>query len=138
MSLKTFRLEFYPVPASEFTRSPYETISLEEEISATEHCIKKWSGLTVETLAKHELKLRGKAYIGAGDDFWNINSKSCALCELHSENCDVCAIFQAHGRSCQTEYSKFFKYGDAKPMLELLNGTLAHLRNEENEQQKSS
>ena len=120
MSMKSWKKEFYPVPAKEVP---------EEE--ALDHSIQKWKGLQKDNLARHELIHDDDRLISDSDESnsLKIDSESCALCIHHAigkGTCERCPLFLALGMSCdygwhgESPYGIFVNGGNAKPMLAAL------------------
>lgn len=98
MSIETWKAEFYPVEAGEV---PAE--------HAVEHSLQKWIGLRPENLAKHGLYYETHTVIPLSgrmkDGYLSINSSTCALCELYSnersfvdyEQCAKCPLARSRG-----------------------------------------
>jgi hypothetical protein len=93
MSLQTWIEEFYPIPADVIAAT-------KDELKCVESCIKKWEGLKVENLAKHDViciiyTLMDKSvdpFIDQSVDTVTVekfshfvSSKTCALCLMHGE-----------------------------------------------------
>jgi len=139
MSLKTWKKEFYPVPASKVSGKK----------TAIKHSLKKWQGLTEENLKKH-----GLIFTYDFDDAsiretmvssnlpgcsFGINSKTCALCQLYYNNdgsdtddksdcCYKCPLYQSLGHRCDGRsdrpYVVFLDSGDPVPMIKALEKML--------------
>lgn len=132
MSIKTWRAEFYPVPAR-------EVVGAEAAIA---HSLLKWEGLRHENLAKHGLS-RGSGYsLSDGDDQYafSVSSVSCALCALFLNDepdeaggeCVTCPLYAVRGTPC-CETSKdeeinpfdaFIEKGDPEPMIALIRSAV--------------
>ena len=152
MSLKTWKEEFYPVPAD----APSAQAS---EQAAVEHCIQKWEGLREDNLVKHKMVLDGVLLRENTlmDRTLRITDKSCALCVFHGYDADVpaaCAIVACetcvlskvnHGFPCydsassnnKPPYQAFIIDGCPAPMLELLYNAREYLKTE-NEKNSTS
>lgn len=121
MSLKTWKAEFYPIPANE---TPKE--------DALDHSIRKWEGLQPDALEKHGLALKRGSIQEFSEQqlYHHVNGADCALCvhyfdkkALHDDYCLQCPIVKHTKRTCcegwENPWSIFVK-GNATPMLELL------------------
>jgi hypothetical protein len=135
MSIESWEEEFYPIDASSET--------IEDDLTAIKHSIRKMEGLRPESLEKHGMKWNRDEYglyeivpkdmcdesMGA----FVIDSDSCALCNLH-EDCHGCPLFQARsGVRCdrripETEtrspWSLLVSSEYPEPMLEELHKAL--------------
>ena len=127
MSLKTWKKEFYPLPASK----------VKGKRAAIKHSLKKWMGLTEENLAKHSVEI-GHQYdyniTVVTDDRKSklkINSSSCALCKLFYDNhtdedkaCRRCPLYKSLGHPCDGMYGRpFIKWTNElnpEPMIKAL------------------
>jgi hypothetical protein len=119
MSLKTWKSEFYKVPANE----------VKSDIEALDHSILKWDGLSEVNLEKHRLYY-DKDYgfiVGLDSDYFDgdgrldIDSSNCALCQLHlSPTCENCPLYKALGnQKCDDTgmpYLEFLDDGNVLPM----------------------
>lgn len=155
MSLKTWKEEFYPTRAIEHRMpgqgdDPDMRPTREQALAALDHSILKWSGLTPENLARHEVQVIGTA---AGCNLYDsatvsasmwVNSETCALCVLFLDNhreegetavgadesrCGGCPLVAARGGFACDEsphgmapYMQFASLAgrDPQPMLDLL------------------
>lgn len=106
MSNETWIAEYYPVPADECPKE-----------HAAQHSLHKWRGLTQEALAEHGVIRYGDVAV------IYIDSSTCALCEHYA--CHSCPIVKMRGRTCQPEYEKWLRTGDASPMIRLLEQVAA-------------
>ena len=143
MSIQSWIKEFYAIPACDITN----------DIEATNHSLQKWKGALSGNLKKHELtKENGEHNIIDLYEHMDFpfNCDTCALCEIHfyknieeGHKCITCPISKIapdrlskpHYCVCQEEHSTFMDENDPKPMIELLEKTLAYL--EENKNEKS-
>ena len=108
MSIKTWKEEFYPVPVKDFLGTEYQ---------AVEHSIRKWTGLRQVNLDRHGCKAqfyasyqvgmrRYTGVIDLAEDFFGIDSDSCALCAVHTSsasgyaNCSDCILKEITGDGC--------------------------------------
>ena len=86
MSIKTWKQEFYPVPAT-------QNMSDREAI---EHGIKKWEGFKAKNRRKHNVKRRSYTL----DDEFNFGIETCALClKYYRGGCLSCPLHE-QGYSC--------------------------------------
>lgn len=129
MSLKTWKAEFCPVPASKVGKK-----------DAVAHSLRKWKGLTERNLKKHgvEYDLDRRAVIGEDGSF-PISADTCALCEVYflfgkgivapgvrrcaEEPCSACPLCKSLGEACDAEgmpYYEFVDDGDPNPMIKAL------------------
>jgi hypothetical protein len=125
MSLETWKAEFYPVPAS----TPMNTVE------ACEHSLRKWRGLTTESLAKHGCeKIPNSVFItDAAEERFEITGYTCSLCHAYHNlswlaGCGECPINKVNGTSCdrgEDPYRSFTLKGNPQPMIEALEKALA-------------
>ena len=126
MSLKTWKKEFYPVPASKVSKE-----------NAVAHSLKKWQGLTKTNLKKHSvIHDVDHNKITDGKDFLGIEASSCALCCHHYESgpgCPTCPLSIARGvvecASCTPReetapYSYWVFHSNPAPMIRWLKKAL--------------
>lgn len=143
MSIKTWKLEFYPAPASVARRlgaNGVEGPFMRHPADATRHCLRKWEGLTPENLSKHGLVTHGPEIYAEEDTFvdaplFHLGGRDCALCQMHSysgsDPCGRCPITKSRdGVSCDAEWEHFVIHADPQPMLDLLQSTLEYLTKE--------
>jgi len=122
MSLKTWKREFYPLPASRVSKK-----------RALEHTYRKWRGAQKSKLRKHNVCLAECegfcCGIADGEKKFYFNRHSCALCFCYAETtarfCPKCPLVIVGGAdACCLEdgspYEHFKRTGDPKPMLRLL------------------
>ena len=119
MSLKSWKKEFYPVPASEVA-----------EKDALAHSLRKWEGLQAKHLKRHAVALEGMDLVAAKRTAWRVLGwRSCALCAIVGMDCSQCVLEQVRpGRGCangesprnESPYEKAIDTGDVRPMLALL------------------
>ena len=149
MSLQTWMDEFYPTPAQKFPT----------ELEAVEHSLRKWKGLTKESLEKHgvvhrrRFSIRDDAHVQLA-----IDSTTCALCVQHyqesagTSNCDNCILKKVNvsevdgqhygcdetlpGEERSTFY-KFIDQSNPQPMIELLEKAKAYLCQQNSAQNKA-
>ncbi|AWP23473.1 hypothetical protein C4901_09125 [Acidiferrobacter sp. SPIII_3] len=128
MSLKTWKQEFYPVPAN----SPEALATLR---AAVEHSLRKWRGLRLKALLKHDVCLSDKLTVGrrrvcGQDGRLAIDSGSCALCWSADVSCDSCLLARVSGFPCDAEgegpWRAFYRDDDPEPMIALLEKALAN------------
>lgn len=120
MSLKTWKAEFYPKPASRVSKK-----------DALAHSLRKWEGLKRANLKKHSLKRAAFGWRVLGDENDNrieIDADTCALCTHYIkgsfENCVECPLYAVRAENCYgtdgSPYSEFTDNGDARPMIRLI------------------
>jgi hypothetical protein len=91
MTLKTWKLEFYPKPANRVAKR-----------DALAHSLRKWEGLREENLERHEVFRRG-SYVWSEGVELRIDGNSCALCEHFlrvkevMRMCSSCPLARARG-----------------------------------------
>ncbi len=145
MTLRTWREEFYPVPAD-----------IVSEEHAVTHSINKFEGLRKANLKKHDVYKHNKSISNDAkylyiqpmgsekvykDDLdkklnipLSIDGTSCVLCILHEKkgSCITCPIYLykktkssiARTREpCSVEYITWLADGNPEPMIELLYAT---------------
>lgn len=122
MSLKTWKEEFYPVPASEASGS---------ELEALRHGRLKWEGLHPLSLLRHGVHQKGSMIRALDGEFW-AGSLSCALCERHlhpspRRGCGTCSLNKLRGVPCDAgrggdpaPWDQWIDSGNAEPMLDLI------------------
>jgi len=130
MSLKTWKEEFYPIPADEV-----------EKKDALAHSLRKWEGLRKAQLDKHGL-VRRRCEIAEDDSFFvphlAIAAETCALCVLAEKESDVntrvpcassyycgkCPLYKLEGKACDygknDPYGIFTGEGNPEPMISLI------------------
>lgn len=100
MSLETWKAEFYPTDAKDCP--PEQAIA---------HSLRKWEGLTVESLVKHELHFnQSQRYIydsQAPATKLGVSDQTCALCQCYYDNaadfdsaCVTCPLAKHNGVRC--------------------------------------
>lgn len=98
MSYKTWKKEFYPVPASRVKKD-----------SAVDASILKWTGCLPKNLAKHGLtRDESTLYDDDDRDCMELQDKTCALCKHYYEfdedtcalTCPKCPLKLATGGTC--------------------------------------
>ncbi len=157
MCMKSWKAEFYPVRAYNFT--PQNGVQLTSDVELLEHSLKKWEGLTPENLAKHGCSVHPDQWYKIGDELgfkdedepghrMFLGSDSCSLCVARinhqgteEERCVRCPISLFTGRACDADalmappnsspYAMFGKNKDPQPMIELLRNTLEWAKNME-------
>jgi len=90
MSLTTWKQEFYTTPAT----------TPQDKLSAIEHSLKKWRGLTKENLERHQVAKNNKFIFDIKDktDALLIAGSSCALCCLYYlDGCEGCPLYRSLG-----------------------------------------
>ena len=135
MTMTTWLEEFYPTSAS---------ASASTDLSAAEHSLQKWRGLTTGNLAKHDV-VRLSVYVktpGGTTDF-TLRSETCALCvrakRLSERNsdpatyCKACVLYKSRGNvSCEhvtpmediSPWDSMRMHGNVKPMIEALEAAV--------------
>lgn len=104
MSIKSWRKEFIPIPASKISKE-----------DAVEHCLQRWIGFLPENLEKHniiELPFNGGGQGGKND---------CSLCQFWGDDdyCPGCPCILLTGMDCEgedTEGGGMFAFGDSTPI----------------------
>lgn len=140
MSLETWIEEFY-------STSTVELVSINRLIPlnkiAIGMAIQKWSGLTPENLAKHDLHFIS-CYIVSTEvktveeieqlekkDVFIVGTTTCHLCALYhigENSCVECPIMKMKGATCIREYIDSIEQKDPKPMLDLLEKVKENLQ----------
>ena len=124
MSLRSWKREFYPVPA--------ERVAKDRSVA---HSLKKWIGLLPRNIRRHNLRLKlgldntVPKLIGK-DGSMNIGGDTCSLCEHYQEFgdklCVECPLAQARGghrcdkcipRERHSPYGEFSVSKDPLPMI---------------------
>ena len=128
MSIKTWKKEFYPIPANETSKE-----------DAVKHSLQKWKGLLSENLTRHRVQLsanRARLFEPArGKSLYIVTSGACSLCYHFQvgENCTKCPLYIFMGEACSGEFYKaksaneyriFVSTGNPKPMIEALEKLL--------------
>ena len=137
MSLKTWKQEFYPKPASRVAKK-----------NAIKASLLKWQGLRPENLVKHDMVVSHGFVHETEDDekeFW-IGGEDCPLCVHYNvpeecrspERCGDCPLVIAEtamsprGEPCDywtadrtPPYGRWSKHKDPEPMIALLEAALA-------------
>lgn len=140
MSIESWKREFYPTPAANATN---------DDITAIEHSLKKWVGLSKSNLDKHNLRKvesiprivsaknddnnDGDSNNGFviyfdededGNDDLYVTGRSCALCQRYSHGCSHCPLYEASkGINCSdigSPYDEWMETGNIKPMIKAL------------------
>lgn len=89
MSIKSWKEEFYPIPASRVRKK-----------DAIDHSIKKWEGLSPENLSKHELTYNFHTIMSCNEDYFCLGGNSCALCTRYCTAdlyCEKCPLYKING-----------------------------------------
>src|SRR4030042_366937 len=129
MSLKTWKKEFYPIPANKVKKS-----------DALDHSIKKWEGLTKSNLEKHHVTFysdfSGHGIIARNGDCLAVNGYTCALCSKYDDNdCFNCPLCIYLGSPCDnlpgSPYKIFANTKNPLPMINALKKA-KELNNESN------
>lgn len=116
MSLKTWKAEFYPVPASRVSKA-----------KAVEDSLHKWKGLLPGALKRHGVWLKDAWVRDQSGDGFIISSDTCALCQQNS-SCLECPIRSATMFDCLPTHYEFLHSNRPQPMIGLLTKTLAWQR----------
>lgn len=120
MSLKTWKAEFYPKPASRVSKK-----------DALAHSLQKWEGLKNANLKKHGVESYGREITSADNNGLDIDEHSCALCKHYADlDCFGCPIYKVRGMRCDEDengiggdnspYVLFTTRNNPLPMLRLL------------------
>jgi hypothetical protein len=126
MTLQTWKDEYYDIEASEAIDNP---------LTAAQHSLKKWRGLTLENLQKHGLEKEGGSrsiWNGWGGRL-NIDGYTCALCILVDDNCRKCGLWElGYGCKADQEYGIWYYRDDPLPMIKALGELVTKLELESN------
>ncbi len=133
MTIKSWKLEFYPITALDLVRSGATWVL------ALEHSLLKWKGLRAHNLEKHGCrKVCGISIRGAGEFYFN--GESCALCHLadpvkgryNNELCDckLCQIHKVTGQDCDSAWLAFVHDDNPNPMIALLVRVIEQVKKE--------
>lgn len=131
MSINSWKKEFYQGRVLDAAR---------DVVSATEHSIIKWTGLSEANLKKHGLVKddRGRDSIinpKTGGQF-EVGEGECALCQYDSHqvviSCHACPLMMVDAvcRHSDSPYHKWMRTGNNKPMLAALKKALARVKKE--------
>lgn len=84
MSLESWKLEFYPVPA--------EVVAKRGQLAMVDQAILKWRGLTKANLRRHKVQLVSNTLVDMADRTltFEFGGPSCALCLRYSYSCKYC------------------------------------------------
>jgi len=136
VSLKTWKEEFYPIPA-------YEC----KEEDALEQSLNKWIGLRKKNIDKHELVIDSSGDLqGKGGEFV-IDDESCSLCKFYlhrfdneKEDCVRCPLYKSNNNvSCGEGYDSphsTYCYSldhDPEPMIRLIKKAIKQYKNKRKE-----
>ncbi len=134
MSINSWKKEFYQGRVLDAARNV---------VSATEHSIVKWTGLSEANLKKHGLvKDNNSAYRDniinpkTGGRF-EVGEGECALCQYDSIaslwGCCACPLKKvgAECRDSDSPYQRWVRTGNSKPMIAALNKALAYAKKEQ-------
>ena len=113
MSMKTWKAEFYPIPASRCAKK-----------RSLQHSLLKWTGLLKKHLKKHGLEQVDRYWItdSNGSEFY-LDDKTCALCIWHIQDCTGCPLVLWGGGDCFDDGNPYMVFGmdsDARPMIRAL------------------
>lgn len=123
MSIETWKVEFYPVPASEVCAE-----------DALQHSLRKWIGLREENLGKHACFVSTSVVLADGRKEFDLNSSSCALCVSYYTSsdgykCSSCPIVKLTGMSCdsnkQSPWWAWAAREAPEPMIAVLQDCIA-------------
>lgn len=127
MSVKTWKKEFYPISA----KSP------KTKLGAIKHSIKKWRGLTIENLKKHDVETsKYFSCIRDPKEVFIIDAGSCALCNLYlypnndmERKCLECPLYSIlNKKSCdvgmRSPYAIWADKKNPNPMIHALETAL--------------
>lgn len=117
MSMQSWKEEFYPVPATEAVSS---------ELEAVLHCLRKWKGLEIKNVEKHNLNIYHNG------DLWDDNGKvtiptfmvddtTCALCQMNT-NCDQCIVkvFDVDCNASDSAWREYHEHQKPNRMIKIL------------------
>jgi hypothetical protein len=110
MSLKTWKAEFYPRPAS----------ACKTGLEAIHHSLQKWKGLKRSSLAKHGV-YKGDVYLTNDktdyEESFSLDDDTCAMCmvfydvdSFRDEHCDKCPLKIETGKRCADDDSIYQRY----------------------------
>lgn len=133
MSLESWKAQYYPIPAEDFTHLP--------DIEIVDAAILKWEGLRPQALTDHDLvkgyrTIFGKPHWEGSPYGMDIGSGSCAFCLNYIESdCTRCPLKIVRGERCDEQitddepapYVAWRKEGDAEPMIGLLKAAKEYL-----------
>jgi hypothetical protein len=107
MSIKTWVEEFYPQSAS----------SVDCELDAVKHSIKKWEGLRKEALNRHDVMLSGNVVREVkGEANFHFDADNCSLCVISCKICPKCPLaFVRGGIPCTTRTLDEIRNGSDAP-----------------------
>lgn len=121
MSIISWKKEFYKGRLREAARDP---------LCATEHSLRKWTGLRAEHLKAHGLVVSDGSILNPSTKIeFGIDSSTCALCVMcmgdnDYVSCRHCPILQVTGKRCdgdsQSPYLVWYREGDPEPMIATL------------------
>ncbi len=122
MSINSWKAEFYKGRVKHAARNA---------VSATEHSIVKWTGLSPENLKKHGLIQSDDMLINeATQGMFQVGVSECALCEYDTDMCSMCPL-DAVGAGCSernSPYHVWWQTGDNKPMMKALQKALKYAK----------
>lgn len=134
MSINSWKKEFY--------RGRVQ-VAARDVVSATEHSIVKWTGLSEANLKKHGLVKDKDSACGdritnpkTGGQF-TVGEGECALCLYDSHqiiiSCYACPLPKVNAmcRDCNSPYQYWTLTGNNKPMLAALKKALAYVKKEQ-------
>lgn len=152
MTIKSWKEEFYPIPASKVVGS--------DDVALVKHSLQKWIGLRDENLHKHNLHKvmhESNPILSSADNRYEfrISGENCALCLAHAievedeytvHACETCPIYKSRGGfacdecdehasneelSSVNPWSEFVDYNDPEPMIEALEVALSYVNQQE-------
>ena len=135
MSLKSWKEEFYPTPASDFDRDS-------NPVEIVRHSLNKWRGLLPENMSYHDVKYNIVNNIVDSNtrEEFGIDTASCSLCQVFKGcgACIDCPLYKVRsGIRCDEPragkdngpFDRHTRTGDPKPMIEWLGKTLELVEN---------
>lgn len=113
MSLSSWKKEFYNKPANKVSKR-----------FSLQHSTKKWTGLTLSNIKKHNLTLLSGTLVDVAGNEFEIDGSSCALCEhfYRYDACNGCPLDNV-GCCClrtKSPWAKFVDSGRASCMINAL------------------
>ncbi len=114
MSLATWKAEFYPIPADAVPKD-----------QAIAHSLQKWQGMTAANLAIHGVSVTDSGDLEDDDQFLEISTRTCALCEhYYVYDCHECPLTAVRGEPCHSgdhaPFDAWMDGGDPLPMIALI------------------
>ncbi len=117
MSLSSWKSEFYPTLASKCSKR-----------DALQHSLRKWKGLRIKNLSKHDVRL-DRIYLVCSTSYRHItiDSSTCALCTHYwnpddvGDTCTSCPLFAILEEDCSSVYTQLVDNSNPEPMISLLD-----------------